>query len=540
MNCRLKEEVLSNSLTRIGTSEVNPIIFYTMANAFPYLLSFVFLPILLSGQPMPVSQIQSLADEHSQRTLKELVDFLTLPNNAQRPAQLEPNLVWLEQAFSDRGFQTERLPTTGIDLLLAEYQHDPALPTVMVYVHVDGQPVDPTQWQQVHPFTPTLKRLDADNEWKAIDIDSLYTDPNPEWRLFARSSADAKGPILMLLTAWDALRSADRLPPYNVKVIMDTEEEIGSPHLPAAVQTHRDRLVADHLIILDGPPHFSNQPTLVFGARGIATVHLTIYGPRAPLHSGHYGNYAPNPAMRLAQLLASMKDQEGRVIIPGWYDGITIEDSDRQAFAQVPDDLPAINRQLGIGGIDAVGSSLQEALQYPSLNIGGMAAGWVGAAARTIVPAEAVAHIDIRLVRESDPERLIRLLRDHIQQQGYHLLETEPTDAEREQHPRLASMAHRISYAAFRTDMDSPIGRWLESAMTHTFNQEPIKIRTLGGSVPISPFVQTLGVPAVLVPLVNPDNNQHSPNENLRLGNYTRGVVTLLGIFTTSPEEVRE
>lgn len=499
-------------------------------------LLFLLLPLIPSlgiSQELTTQQIDQLSREHAQRTLPELTDFLSLPNNAHFPEQLEFNITWLEKSFGDRGFEVERLPTAGIDLILATYLQDTTLPTVLIYVQVDGQPVDPGKWQQVNPFTPTLKEMNEQGEWEAIELKKLYTNPKPDWRVFARSASDAKGPINMFLAAWDAMRERAISPLYNIKLIMDCEEEMGSPNLPEAVEIHREKLTADHLIILDGPPHISNQPTLVYGARGIATVRLTTYGPKVPQHSGHYGNYAPNPALRLAQLLAGMKDDEGRVSIPGWHDGISIDPEARIALEHVPDDLAAINKKLGIAEPDAVGNTLQESLQYPSLNIRGLSSGWVGAAARTIVPAEAVADLDIRLVRESDPERLIGLLKDYIRSAGYHLLEEEPTEKERTQYPRLLLMTHQISYAAFRTDMDSPTGEWLERALTHTFGQAPIEIRTHGGSVPIAPFVKTLDVPAVLVPLVNPDNNQHSPNENLRIGNYFRGVKTCLGILTT-------
>lgn len=497
-------------------------------------LLLLFTTGLVTGQELSSLQIDQLAEKHASRTLPELVAFLSLANDAHFPEQLEPNISWLESAFGNRGFEVERLPTTGIDLVLAKYEQDPGLPTVLIYVQVDGQPVDPNKWQQVNPFTPTLKEMNGSGAWETIELKKLYGQPDPDWRVFARSASDAKGPINMFLAAWDAMEEAGKNPPYNIKLIMDTEEELGSPNLPPAVEVHREKLAADHLIILDGPPHVSNEPTLVFGARGIATVRITTYGPKLPLHSGHYGNYAPNPALRLAQLLAGMKDEVGRVTIPGWYDGIVIEPEAQAALDQVPDDLAAINKKLGIAEPDAVGKTLQESIQYPSLNIRGLSSGWVGAAARTIVPAVAVANLDIRLVRESDPQHLIALLRDHITAQGYHILEEEPTDAERARYPRLLSMGHQISYAAFRTDMDSPTGKWLERALTHTFGKAPIKIRTHGGSVPIAPFVKTLNVPAVLVPLVNPDNNQHSPNENLRIGNYFSGVKTCLGILTTS------
>jgi acetylornithine deacetylase/succinyl-diaminopimelate desuccinylase-like protein len=341
--------------------------------------------------------------------------------------------------------------------------------------------------------------------------------------------------MLMFLAAMDAMRAAQIQPDYNLKVIMDFEEELGSPNLPAAVEAHRAALAADYLVILDGPMHVSNRPTLKFGARGIATIRLTTYGPRVPQHSGHYGNYAPNPALRLMQLIGSMKDEAGRVVIPGFYDGVTITPEIKQVLEAVPDDEVAIRQALGIADYDKVGQSLQEAVQYPSLNVRGMSAGWVGSKVRTIVPAAAVANIDLRLVKESDPERLIQLIKDHIAQKGYHFTESggEPSEAERQQYPRLISMNAQISYEAFRTPLNSPIDHWLTQAMQLVHVQEPVKIRTTGGSVPVAPFVNTLGVPAILVPVVNPDNNQHSPNENLRIGNYFMGVRTIAGILST-------
>ncbi len=312
---------------------------------------------------------------------------------------------------------------------------------------------------------------------------------------------------------------------------MDFEEEMGSPRLPGAVEKYSKELAADMLIILDGPLHISGEPTLKFGARGIATITLTVHGPRAPQHSGHYGNYAPNPAVRLAQLIASMKDDQGRVTIPGFYDGITIDESTRDILAAVPDDEEVIQGQIGIAEPDGVAPNYQEALQYPSLNVRGMRSGWVGSKSRTIIPATATAEIDVRLVKECDPERLIQLIKNHIEKEGYYILDNEPTEEERLKHSKLIFFRSVINYQAFRTPFDSEVGRWLSSALEKAHGKTPIKIRTSGGSIPISPFVVTLNVPAVSVPTVNMDNNQHSPNENLRLGNYVDGIKTMIAIL---------
>jgi acetylornithine deacetylase/succinyl-diaminopimelate desuccinylase-like protein len=466
-------------------------------------------------------------------------DILSYPNDAHFPEDMRRVIDRLDAAFTKRGFVTSELETGSIPLLLAERSFPGARRTVLFYLQSDGQPVSPEHWHQDDPYRAVLKRK-LDGEWREIPWERLSETRDPEWRIFARSASDSKGPIVQFLSALDAMERLDFTPEFDIKVIIDTEEELGSPPLPAAVARYRDRLAADMLLILDGPPHISNQPTLKFGARGIATFTLTTYGPRVPVHSGHYGNYAPNPALRLAQILASMKDENGRVTIPGFYDGVELDAETKRMLARVPDDEPAIQTALGIGTIDQVGTTLQEAVQYPSLNVRGLSSGWVGEQRRTIVPATATAEVDVRLVMESDPERLLRLIREHIEGLGYWVIEREPSDEERRTHPRIATFTSQISYGAFRTDFDSEPGRWLASAFEHLYGQEPIMIRTSGGSIPISPFVTTLDVPAVSVPTVNPDNNQHSPNENIRLGNFVEGIKVCLAILAQPfPDPIR-
>ena len=343
--------------------------------------------------------------------------------------------------------------------------------------------------------------------------------------------SDAKGPASMFLAVLDATQEAGINPNYNMKVIMDFEEEMGSPHLPDAVKKNAELLKSDMLIIFDGPRHITNQPTLSFGARGIATITLTTYGPIVPQHSGHYGNYAPNPALRLSQLLASMKDENGRITIPGFYDGITIDAETEKILKAVPDDEKAIWDRLQIGTIDNVGSYYQESIQYPSLNIRGMQSGWIDKKVRTIIPGWARAEIDVRLVLESDPEQLIRLIRKHVKDQGYLVLDRKPNKEERISNEKVATFTYEISYQSFRTDFNSEVGIWLRKATNSAFGKDPIMIRMSGGSIPISPFVNTLGIPAVTVPTVNRDNNQHSPNENIRLGNYREGIKTMIAIL---------
>ena len=467
-----------------------------------------------------------LVQKYAVESFRDLYALLSLPNDAHYPEGIEKNIQWCESAFAKRGFATLRLETPTVPLLLAERKAKGALKTVLIYLQIDGQPVDSSKWFQESPWTPTLKEKDKNGEWNAINYDRLYDGYNPDWRVFARSTSDAKGPAVAFLAALDAMAGAKATPNFNIKVIMDFEEELGSPRLPAAVDRYKKELASDMLVIFDGPRHVSNQPTLSFGARGICEITLTTYGPRQPVHSGNYGNYTPNPAMRLSQLLASMKDEEGRVIIPGYYEGIALTDAEKETLGLVPDNEKEINKFLGIAEADKVGGNFQESLQYPTLNIRGLNALYVGDKARTLIPAQATAGIDIRLVPASDPERLIGLVRKHIESKGYYLTKGEPTEEERMKYPRIASFNSSISYLAFQTPFDSEAGRWLSRAMAKAFGKEPIKIRTAGGSIPISPFVVTLGVPAVAVPTVNADNNQHAPNENIRVGNYVDAVKT--------------
>lgn len=491
------------------------------------LAALAVVPGASPGQLDP-DRIRGLVEGVAPTALNTFRDYLALPNDARSPEAMTPMIAWVREAFEARGFTVIRLETEGLPLLVAERRVDDPSATVLVYLQADGQPVDPSAWTQDDPYRAVLRAADG----RDLPWDRLSGDRDPEWRVYARSASDSKGPNVQFLTALDLVEAAGVDPDFNLKVVVDFEEEMGSPRLPAAVEAHRDVLAADLLVIFDGPPHYSGRPSLKFGARGIATATLTVYGPRVPQHSGHYGNYAPNPAQRLARLLASMKDDEGRVTIPGFYDGIELDDEVRRILAAVPDDESEVRRNLGIAASDRVGGSLQEAVQYPSLNVRGLSAGWVGDQARTIVPATAVAEIDVRLVRETDGERLLESIRRHVETQGYHVIAgRDPTEAERAAHPRLARFDGSVSYAAFRTDFSSVPGRWLDAAMRRLHGAEPVKIRTSGGSIPISPFVTTLGVPAVSVPTVNPDNNQHSPNENIRVGSFVDGIATIVAVL---------
>ncbi|MCE2614172.1 M20/M25/M40 family metallo-hydrolase [Flavobacteriaceae bacterium D16] len=475
-------------------------------------------------------ELQKWSDRAARESFPMLKELLSIPNDAFYPDYIEKNVRWCEVAFAKREFTTKRIETPAAPLLLAEKNHPGAKQTVLIYLQLDGQPVDSTRWFQESPYLPVLKQQ-VGQEWQEVSWESL-TDYKDDWRVFARSASDAKGPVAMFLAALDETKAHNIRPNYNIKVIMDFEEELGSPNLPEAVIKNAALLKADMLIIFDGPRHITNKPTLTFGARGIATITLTTYGPAVPQHSGHFGNYAPNPALRLSKLLAGMKDDDGRVLIPGFYDGVSIGEETEAILRAVPDNETQIKDRLQIADTDKVGRFYQEAIQYPSLNIRGMQSGWIDEKVRTIIPGWARAEIDVRLVLESNPERLLGLIKSYVGEQGYHVIDREPTKEERLNHAKIATFTSEVSYQSFRTPFDSKVGIWLTSALQRAFNEDPIRIRMSGGSIPISPFVNTLGVPAVTVPTVNRDNNQHSPNENLRLGNYREGIKTMMAILS--------
>jgi len=495
------------------------------------LFELVLLLTIISGFSQAPGQLEKFSQEKTVAGLLELKSFLGIPNDALYSEDIEKNIEWLHKAFRTRGFETEVLPTARTPLFLASREFQGAEKTVLFYMHFDGQGVDPGEWEQPDPYVAVLKEKKGDG-WETISWDKITTGIDPEWRIFARSSSDDKGPIIMFLSAIDILdKELDGRSRINIKVILDGEEEKGSRHLSAAVEKFSDKLRADYMIINDGPIHASQRPTIVFGCRGIAGVSLTVYGPGKPQHSGHYGNYAPNPVFRMAELLAGMKDDDGRVTIPGYYEGIVLDDV-QDILKNVPDDPAVINKTIGIAEPDKVGRYYQESLQYPSLNVRGMQSAWVGDQARTIVPDKAVVSIDLRLVPESDPDRLKMLIREYIEEQGYYVIDRDPTEEERLSIPRIAKYETGGATLPFRTEIQSEIGEWLTGAIGAGMGREPVLIRIMGGSVPVAPFIITLDVPAVIIPLVNPDNNQHAPNENLRIWNFTNGIQVFLSILT--------
>jgi len=460
-------------------------------------------------------QVGGYVAGHRSAIVQELMELLAIPNVAADKPNIRRNADHLQRLLTRHGLQAEILDTTGNPLVFARTPPRAALPTLLFYCHYDGQPVDVKQWQQSDPWEPVTRGEGS------------------ETRIYARSASDDKAPIVALLAALDALHAAGTDPTVNVKLILDGEEEASSPSLVPAIARYKDRLAADLMVILDGPGHPSGRPTIAYGARGIVTLDLTVFGPKSGVHSGNYGNWIPNPAMRLAALLASMKDDSGRVTVPGYYDAVPpFSPEERAILDAVPEEDARMLSAFGVAAPEAAFPRLQDALQYPTLNVRGLASSFVGANARTIIPDRATAALDLRLVKETSADDLIARLRAHVEAQGYHLVDRDPDAATRAQYGKLARLAaNGQSLSAFRTPIGDPHARAVVASLTRTFGQPPVQLRTLGGTVPIAPFIDAIGFPAILMPIVNFDNNQHEENENLRLSTFFDGIVAIAAVL---------
>ncbi|MCS5489475.1 M20/M25/M40 family metallo-hydrolase [Algoriphagus limi] len=483
---------------------------------------------------LDANKIEELSNEELRSSLYRFSEFLKIPNNGRIPENIQANLEWSQEYLKSLGYKTQVLSSNQIPHLFASKDQNPTKKTVLVYMQIDGQPVDSSAWNQESPYLPALKH-EVNGHWEQIPWSSLQGEIDPDWKIFARSASDSKGPAMVFFTALEILKKQGIEPAVNLKFILDFQEELSSPELAKVIEKNKELVAADGILIMDGTRHVSNLPNLTFGARGIATVTLKIFGANRDLHSGQYGNFAPNPVFEAARLIASFKDENGKVLIPGFYEGVNLTEKDQKAMEQVPESKDEILMDLGLASSDEVGNSYQEALQYPSLNIRGIQAAWVGEEVRTIIPSEMIIEIDMRTVQETPGQRQVDLLKNHIQNQGYHLISTEePNEEERRKYSKIASFSYRIGSQPFRAEMDSEFGKWLESGMQKVFGNNYIKTRQTGGSQPMAPFINILRIPAVSVRVPNPDNNIHAPNENIRIGNYFEGIQTVLGIISES------
>jgi acetylornithine deacetylase/succinyl-diaminopimelate desuccinylase-like protein len=499
----------------------------------PRLLVFLALVLTATAQTHPaVKAARQWRQAHERAILEEYFGLLAIPNVSADRVNVRRNAQHIQKMIEQRGLKARLLEVPGASpVVYGEWKNPKATRTIVFYAHYDGQPVSPKDWA-TPPFEPALKTGPPDRDPKVIPWPAPGQSVDPEWRIYARAAADDKAPIQALLTALDALKAAGLEPTINIKFAFEGEEEAGSEHLEAILKAHRELLEADLWLFCDGPVDQSRKQQITFGARGIQTVDLTVYGPKRELHSGHYGNWAPNPAMMLARLLASMKDDDGRITIEGFYDGLEpLSELDKQAVRDLPDNDAALKKDLLLGASEG-NRTLAEAVLIPSLNIRGMASSGVGAQASNVVPATATAALDIRLVKGITTKHVVEKLRRHIEKQGFFITDREPDAETRLRHAKVVWMkVSRDGYEAVRTSLSLPLAEVIVRNVEAGLGRV-IKRPTTGGTVPVYIIQQALGKDTIQIPIVNHDNNQHTHNENLRVQNLWDGI-ELMAILLT-------
>lgn len=491
------------------------------------LLSSLWSATAIAAVPSLHDQIDSWRQAHEKQILNEFSALLALPDVATDVPDIEANAKVLVKMIEARGLKAQILsagPGTP-PAVYAELKVPGARHTVVYYAHYDGQPVTPSQWRSP-PFTPVMRDRDGkDVDWrtaKAID---------PEWRLYARGAGDDKDSEEAILSALDALKASGRKPSVNLKFFFDGEEEQGSPHIEAILRANQELLKSDLWIIGDGPVHQSRRPQLYFGARGDIAVEMTVYGPIKAMHSGHYGNWVPNPAVMAAEIVTLLRDSEGSILVPGYSDQVRpLTAEEKAALAALPDAETGLKKELEIGRSEGK-ERLADSLMRPAINVRGISSGKVGDEAANAVPVDAKISLDLRLVPDQTPQDARAKIDAYLKSKGYTLIDHEPSAAERMASARLLRMRWESGYPGWRTDMSLPVSKAMIASAGRAAGQPVIVMPMLGGSVPMYLFADVFKTPVIGVPIANHDDNQHAKDENLRLQNLWDGIQTYAGLM---------
>lgn len=467
--------------------------------------------------------------------LDEYTRLVALPNIYGDTKNIAQNAMFISGMLTRQGVQTRLLygsDKTASPTVYGEVLTPGATTTIAFYAHYDGQPVNPAQWANgLHPFKPVLMTDLIEKGGKPVSLNTA-TAIQDQWRLYGRSAADDKAGVMQIINAYRMLKESALVPAINIKFFFEGEEEAGSINLASIMQENKALLQADLWVIADGPRHQSGKKQVLFGVRGDVNLSITLYGAKRPLHSGNYGNWAPNPAMRLSQLLASMKDKQGMVAIKGFYDDVVpLSETERTAIAAIPDIEGILKDELKIPVADGGNRSFMELMNLPTLNINGLQSANTGDAAANVIPSTATAVLDLRLVTGNDVDRQVEKVKAHIRAEGYHIIDHAPSDEERMQYPLIARIGQGKGYNAQRTSMDHPLAKEVVRAVQSTVAYPLILVPSIGGSLPLYLFEKHLGAKAITVTAVNYDNNQHAENENVRVGTLWEGIESMAAIM---------
>ncbi|MBL7815313.1 MAG: M20/M25/M40 family metallo-hydrolase [Saprospiraceae bacterium] len=509
-----------------------------MKNTFLVLLFSCFFAFLLRGQNTPLNKVTAFHQKNKYALLNEYAQFLSLPNTMNDTASLADNARFIADMMKKRGIENVQLlhgTSKGtIPAVFGEVKVPNATTTLVFYAHYDGQPVNPEKWAEgLSPFKPQMTTNSLDKGGKFIDFPTQNTPLSMDYRIYGRSSSDDKAGVFAIINAYDALRQNGLTPSVNVKFLFEGEEEKGSTHLNEILDKNKTLLKADMWIIADGPLHASGRKQIVFGVRGDVNMNVTVYGAKRPLHSGNYGNWAPNPAWKLTRLLATMKDDNGRVLIDGFYDDVTpLSKLEREALAAIPDPAPMMQKELAFAQAESTERTFLESITtLPTLNINGIVSANVGKLASNIIPIMATVTLDLRLVKGNNWEKQVQKVIKHIKKQGFEVFDREPTNEERLKFPNIATVKVGTGYNAQRTSMDLPLAQRVIKAVQNSTKESVILMPSAGGSLPLYLFEEVLNTPPLTVPVVNYDNNQHGENENLRIGCLFDGIETMAAIM---------
>jgi acetylornithine deacetylase/succinyl-diaminopimelate desuccinylase-like protein len=474
--------------------------------------------------PVPPESLRTRVADHVRarqvELLQEYVAFLALPNLASDASGIRRNAEHIVQMLERRGVASRLLDGEGGPPVVYGELDVGARKTVALYAHYDGQPVEADRWASP-PWTPVLRDGPLRAGARQIPLAPLGAPLEGEWRIFARSASDDKAPILAIAAALDALVALRVRPSVNLKLFFEGEEEMGSPHLAQVLKRQHELLRADAWLLCDGPVHQSRSMQILFGVRGVTDVEITVYGPSRAVHSGHYGNWAPNPALTLAHLVAGLRDRDGRITIPGFYDDVRrLPAAERRALARLPFSEKKFQRDLGAPALfgEKGFTTLERLWARPTLEINGVCSGFIGEGAKTVLPCRAMAKVSMRLVPNQDPNKIARLFVQHVKRLAPKTAKLKITEVSGRGKPWLVPTDH-------------PSLQAVANAIEKGFGKKPVYTRT-GGTIPVvATLDRFLKAPILLMGIGLPDENAHAPNEKLDLDNLHHGMLAAAYLF---------